>query len=313
LKASYLYVCITEIFMDKFSYISNAHSGYIEGLYEAYRENPASLDIQWQKFFEGFDFASRFGQVSEAKDAGLNNRQPASPGFQEKELAVAALIEAYRQRGHFLANTNPVRKRKDRKPMLELADFGLSPADLQERFQACSLAGLPGATLDEVIVKLKKTYLGKIGFEVAYIRNSEQRAWLMKKIEEEWPSFSPSHQVKQRILRKLNEAVVFENFLHTKYVGQKRFSLEGGETAIPVLDFILSTGASASAEEFVIGMAHRGRLNVLANTMGKTYEQIFSEFEGNSVPDLTMGDGDVKYHLGYKSDQVTPDGKSLTP
>ena len=297
--------------MDKFSYISNAHGAYIEGLYEAYQKDPASLDVQWQKFFEGFDFASRFGTTGNGKTAVASERQASSPAMQEKEFAVAALIEAYRQRGHFLANTNPVRERKDRRPLLDLSDFGLSQTDLQERFQACSLAGLPGATLDEVIGKLKKTYLGKIGFEVAYIRNPEQKAWLTKKIEEEWPAFSPSQQVKQRILRKLNEAVVFENFLHTKYVGQKRFSLEGGETAIPILDFILNTGASEGAEEFVIGMAHRGRLNVLANTMGKTYEQIFSEFEGTSVPDLTMGDGDVKYHLGYKSDQVTPQGKSI--
>ena len=296
--------------MDKFSYISNAHSGYIEGLYETYRENPSALDTGWQKFFEGFEFASKFGVAGSTSDDS-GEKQVSAPGSYQKEFAVAALIEGYRTRGHFLANTNPVRKRKDRKPLLDLADYGLSESDLNQNFRACSLAGVESATLQEVLNRLQKTYLGKIGFEVSYIRNPIQKAWLQNKIEAVWPGFSPSQETKQRILKKLNEAVVFENFLHTKYVGQKRFSLEGGETTIAILDFILNTGASLGAGEFVIGMAHRGRLNVLANTMGKTYEQIFSEFEGSAVPDLTMGDGDVKYHLGYKSDQVTPEGQSI--
>ena len=298
--------------MDKYSYLSNAHGDYIEGLYQTYKESPESLDIQWQKFFEGFEFAGKFAQPANGTEK-TSATPPVSSSSEpiNKEFAVASLIESYRNRGHFLANTNPVRKRKDRKPMLALSDFGLSETDLQTNFKACALAGLPGSSLADVIEKLKKTYLGKIGFETSYIRNPEQQAWLSAKIENEWPSFSPSHETKQRILTKLNEAVVFENFLHTKYVGQKRFSLEGGETTIAILDFILNTGANQGAEEFVIGMAHRGRLNVLANTMGKTYEQIFSEFEGASIPDLTMGDGDVKYHLGYKSDQTTPDGKAI--
>jgi len=298
--------------MDKYSYLSNAHGDYIEGLYQTYKESPESLDIQWQKFFEGFEFAGKFAHTANGTEK-TGTSTPASTSSEpiNKEFAVASLIESYRNRGHFLANTNPVRKRKDRKPMLALSDFGLAETDLQTKFKACSLAGLPGSSLADVLEKLKKTYLGKIGFETSYIRNPEQQAWLSAKIEGEWPSFSPSHETKQRILTKLNEAVVFENFLHTKYVGQKRFSLEGGETTIAILDFILNTGANQGAEEFVIGMAHRGRLNVLANTMGKTYEQIFSEFEGASIPDLTMGDGDVKYHLGYKSDQTTPDGKAI--
>jgi len=298
--------------MDKYSYLSNAHGDYIEGLYQTYKESPESLDIQWQKFFEGFEFAGKFAHTANGTEK-TGTSTPASTSSEpiNKEFAVASLIESYRNRGHFLANTNPVRKRKDRKPMLALSDFGLAERDLQTKFKACSLAGLPGSSLADVLEKLKKTYLGKIGFETSYIRNPEQQAWLSAKIEGEWPSFSPSHETKQRILTKLNEAVVFENFLHTKYVGQKRFSLEGGETTIAILDFILNTGANQGAEEFVIGMAHRGRLNVLANTMGKTYEQIFSEFEGASIPDLTMGDGDVKYHLGYKSDQTTPDGKAI--
>ncbi len=292
--------------MDKYSYISNAHSSYIEGLYETFKENPALLDVQWQKFFEGFEFAGRqTGALPVTPQAVDSFQKETGSG---KEFAVAGLIEGYRSRGHLLADTNPVRKRKDRKPRLELADYGLSEADLDTRFRASALAGIENGTLREVLDKLRKTYLGKIGFEISYVRNPEQQEWLKKRIEGDWPGYSPDQEIKKRILLKLNEAVVFENFLHTKYVGQKRFSLEGGETTIPVLDFIINTGASNGAQEFVIGMAHRGRLNVLANTMGKTYEQIFSEFEGSAIPDLTMGDGDVKYHLGYKSDQVTPGG-----
>jgi len=299
--------------MDKYSYLSNAHGAYIEGLYETYQNSPSELDSQWQKFFEGFEFAKQFeGNKTQSADSPAQAKSNTSEiGDISKEFAVATLIEAYRNRGHLLANTNPVRKRKDRKPRLELSDFGLSDSDLAKSFQACSLIELPGGTLSQVLEKLKKIYQGKIGFEAAYIRNLEQRNWLFQKIENEWPVFSASQDQKKRIFKKLNEAVVFENFLHTKYVGQKRFSLEGGETTIPVLDFLINTGAALGSKEFVIGMAHRGRLNVLANTMGKTYEQIFSEFEATAIPDLTMGDGDVKYHMGYSSDQVTPEGNAV--
>lgn len=297
--------------MDKFSYLSNAHTAYIDGLYETYQKEPDQLDTSWQKFFEGFDFARQFGTGESNEVKPTSTTHAHAPEGVEKEFAVAALIEAYRNRGHLLANTNPVRKRKDRKPMLDIADFGLLESDLNSTFKACELFNMPGATLGKLLEKLQKTFQGKIGFEFAYVRDPQQKSWLLNKIETEWPVFNPSQEVKKRILTKLNEAVVFENFLHTKYVGQKRFSLEGGETTIPVLDFLINTGANLGSEEFVIGMAHRGRLNVLANTMGKTYEQIFSEFEGSSIPDLTMGDGDVKYHLGYCSDQITKTGKQV--
>ena len=296
--------------MDKFSYISNAHGDYIEGLYQTYKSNPSELDAQWQKFFEGFEFSKTFSEGAQANTipTSVTEKIVNQQGDVSKELAVATLIEAYRNRGHLLANTNPVRKRKDRKPLLAISDFGLSDSDLNSVFQAAQLVDMNGSTLAQVIDKLTKIYQSSIGFEVGYIRDVDQQNWLKQKIEKEWPQFSPSHEQKKRIFKKLNEAVVFENFLHTKYVGQKRFSLEGGETSIPVLDFIFNSGAKLGVKEFVIGMAHRGRLNVLASTIGKTYEQIFSEFEGSAIPDLTMGDGDVKYHLGYTSDQTTMEG-----
>jgi 2-oxoglutarate dehydrogenase E1 component len=296
--------------MDKFSYLSNAHGDYIESLYETYKANPADLDPQWQKFFEGFEFSKVYSEGTQAAEIPTNvtGKIATSQIDLAKEFAVAEMIEAYRSRGHLLANTNPVRKRKDRNPRLSLADFGLSEADLNTNFQAATLAEMPGASLKQVLDRLVQVYQSKIGFEFRYVRNVEQRAWLQNKIENEWPGFNPSQSQKTRIFKKLNEAVVFENFLHTKYVGQKRFSLEGGETTIPVLDFLINTGVNHGAKEVVLGMAHRGRLNVLANTMGKTYELMFSEFEGTAIPDLTMGDGDVKYHMGYTSDQVTADG-----
>lgn len=298
--------------MDKFSYLSNAHTGYIENLYATYKTNPSDVDAQWQKFFEGFEFSQNYSEGAQSSEIKTSVSEAAAHiGSIEKEFAVAELIEAYRHRGHLLADTNPVRRRKDRKPRLDLSDFGLTDSDLQNRFSAAALMNMQGSTLQEVVDRLKSIYQGKIGFETAYIRDVEQQAWLKNKIENEWQNFKPSIELKRRIFTKLNEAVVFENFLHTKYVGQKRFSLEGGESTIPALDFIINTGADLGVEEILVGMAHRGRLNVLANTLGKTYDMIFNEFEGNAAPDLTMGDGDVKYHLGYNHNHISPSGKEV--
>ncbi len=292
--------------MDKFSYISNAHGNYIEELYNEYKANPDSVDVSWQRFFEGFEFSiTKFGENG------------ASTAISTKELAVRNLINAYRSRGHLEAVTNPVRKRKDRKARLELTDFGLNDKDLNTEFEASKELGIGKASLKKILETLKNIYSGTVGFEYMYIREPEVLDWFKQKSEKEALAFNPSKKEKERILTKLNEAVVFENFLHTKYMGQKRFSLEGGETTIPALDAIISKGAELGVEEVIIGMAHRGRLNVLVNIMGKTYEQIFNEFEGNAEPDLTMGDGDVKYHMGYSSQVETESGKmvdlKLTP
>src|SRR5690606_15867863 len=189
--------------------------------------------------------------------------------------------------------------------------FGLEEADLETEFQAGNEIGIGTAKLSKIIEALQKIYEGPMGFEYMYIRDPEMLDWFRIKIEKEALAFSPTLEQKKRILTKLNEAVVFENFLHTKYLGQKRFSLEGGENSIPFLDALINKGADLGVEEVMIGMAHRGRLNVLSNIMGKTYEQIFSEFEGTAKPDLTMGDGDVKYHLGFASDIVTPNNKKV--
>ncbi|MCC5921780.1 MAG: 2-oxoglutarate dehydrogenase E1 component [Cyclobacteriaceae bacterium] len=292
--------------MDKYSYLSNAETAYIDELYKDYKNDPQSVDLSWQRFFEGFDFSlEQYGdenghpKVAKHPEGEVN----------QKEIQVRYLIHAYRSRAHLNSNTNPVRKRKDRTPRLELEHFGLSEADLDTVFEAGNVIGIGDATLRKIIESLKHIYEGTVGFEYLYIREAEILDWFQEKIEKEALSFNPTVEEKKRILSKLNEAVVFENFLHTKYLGQKRFSLEGGETTIPALDTLITKGADLGVEEVVIGMAHRGRLNVLTNIMGKTYEHIFNEFEGNAEIDQTMGDGDVKYHMGYSSEVTTPNGK----
>ncbi|MEM9897681.1 MAG: thiamine pyrophosphate-dependent enzyme, partial [Bacteroidota bacterium] len=258
-------------------------------------------DESWKKFFEGFEFAQeRYGENGAVSEL-------ATP----KETAVRNLIYNYRSWAHLVANTNPVRERRPHTAKLELSDFNLSEGDLDTEFEVGEEVGLGKSPLKKILAKLKKVYAGHIGFEYNHIRDSNISEWLKNKIETEGANISPSREEKHRILSKLNEASGFENFLHTKFLGQKRFSLEGGENMIPALDKIINKGAELDAEEVVIGMAHRGRLNVLANIMGKTYEEIFSEFEGNQEVDLTMGDGDVKYHLGYSSHLDTTAGKKM--
>ncbi|MFN7406440.1 MAG: 2-oxoglutarate dehydrogenase E1 component [Cyclobacteriaceae bacterium] len=288
--------------MDKYSYISNADVGYIDQLYQTYKQNPAGVDASWQKFFEGYDFSSqRFG------DNGHAAVTEATP----KEAQVRNLIFAYRSFGHLKSNTNPVRPRRDHKVQLDHTYFGLTDADLDTEFEIGVEIGMGKATLRKIMEKLRAVYLGPIGFEFNYIRNDEIRQWFARKCEQEYFTYDPSITEKKIILGKLNEAVVFENFLHTKFLGQKRFSLEGGENTIPALHSTIIKAAELGVKEAVIGMAHRGRLNVLSNILGKTYEQIFTEFEGNVNPDLTMGDGDVKYHLGYASHIETPSGNKI--
>ena len=290
--------------MDKYSYISNADVGYLDQLYQNYKNDPASVDTTWQKFFEGYDFSQqRFGENG--------HTAVAADGVAIKETLVRTLIHSYRSRGHLKANTNPVRERRDHHVTLDHKFYGLTDADLDQEFDVGVEIGLGRTTLRKIIEKLEKVYIGTIGFEYSYIRNQEIFDWFIQKCEKEYFTYNPSLDEKKSILSKLNEAVVFENFLHTKFLGQKRFSLEGGETTIPALQTIINTTAEMGVKEVVIGMAHRGRLNVLSNILGKTYEQIFTEFEGNINPDLTMGDGDVKYHLGYASIINTPSANKI--
>ncbi len=296
--------------MTDYSFIANAHPSYIDSLYEQYQDNPDGLDESWRLFFRGFDYG--FGNTKNR--GGAANGASIAPGQVDfDELRVLALIIAYRNRGHLKSTTNPLKKRKDRQPFLDLKDFGLTKNSLSKNFKAGKEIGLENATLQQIIDRLEAVYCGNIGFEFYHIQDRNKRLWLRSRIEEHTPEkqFDLTLDEKKRILEKLNGATIFEQFLGKKYVGQKRFSLEGGETTIAALDAIITDAANDRVEEVVIGMAHRGRLNVLANIMGKTYEQIFSEFEGGMPEDQTFGDGDVKYHLGFSSLVKTPDGKEI--
>lgn len=295
--------------MDKFSYISNADVNYIDDLYQKYMNNPDLVDPSWQRFFEGFDFSQQKFGTNGAKLEVSEDTESISL----KELGVRNLIHAYRTRGHLKSDTNPVRPRRKHNVKLDLEDFGLSEKDLDIKYEyeVGNVIGLGKARLRDIFDALKKVYLGPIGFEYMHIRDSDVIDWFKERAEKVFLHFNPAIGEKKHILSKLNEAVVFENFLHTKYIGQKRFSLEGGENTIPALDKIIRKAMAYDVEEVVIGMAHRGRLNVLANIMQKTYEEIFSEFEGTTVPDMTMGYGDVKYHLGYSSKYTNEQGQEL--
>ena len=315
--------------MDQYSYIANSDAAYVDQLYQSYKQDPQSVDESWQQFFKGFEFSLTYGEHANgngAKTPGKTNgvssngtssngqataTKPVDASHAEKEVSVASLIKAYRSRGHLLAKTNPLRARKDRQPRVDLTDYALSDADLDTVFNSGKLLGIGPATLRVIMESLQKIYAGDIGFEYMYIRELDVKNWLRNKIEKEALVFEPTLDEKKRILEKLNEATVFENFLATKYLGQKRFSLEGGEVTIPALDMIISQAADMGVEEVMIGMAHRGRLNVLANILGKSYESIFDGFEGN-VPEQVHGDGDVKYHLGYSSLTETKSGKPIS-
>ncbi|NQD69605.1 2-oxoglutarate dehydrogenase E1 component, partial [Sphingobacterium shayense] len=289
--------------MDKLTYLSNADSGYIDSLYQAYKEDPNAIDASWQKFFEGFEF----GQTSEGTTVPETSEQAI------KEINVLNMIHGYRDRGHLFTETNPVRERRKYFPGKELETFGLSEADLDTVFNAGVEIGLGPAKLRDIRQFIEDTYCRSIGAEFRYIRNPEKIKFLQDKIEADRNTPNFNLDDKKRILKKLNEAVIFESFLGTKFLGQKRFSLEGAESLIPALDSVIQKGSSLGIEEFVVGMAHRGRLNVLTNIMGKSYKTIFSEFEGKMYetdPEIQFG-GDVKYHLGFSSDITSQDGKNI--
>ena len=282
--------------MDKHSYLSNADGAVIEDYYQRYINNPDSVSEGWRKFFEGFEFARK-------------NYDTDVPENFNKEFKVLDLINGYRSRGHLFTKTNPVRARRTYRPTLDIENYGLEQADLETVFQAGNEVGIGPAKLKDIIDHLQQTYCDSIGVEYMYIRKPEEVAWIREKIElKNRPKFSEKE--KKHILHKLNQAVVFEKFLHTKFVGQKRFSLEGNEALIPALDAVVEKGADIGIKEFIIGMAHRGRLNVLANIFNKTYEKIFSEFEGKEYED-NLFDGDVKYHLGYSCDVKTDNGHDV--
>ena len=272
-----------------------------------------TVEPSWRAFFQGFDFGSENAEVASGEISYSEGEDCISPGVPEhmqKEFNVIRLIDGYRNRGHLFTKTNPVRERRKYDPTLDLANFGLSEGDLKTLFSAGEVLGTGPQTLESIIAHLEKIYCSSIGVEYMYIRNPKEIQWIQEKlnINDNQPKFSSEE--KKHILNKLNEAVSFESFLHTKYVGQKRFSLEGNESLIPALDALIDTAAELGVKEFVMGMAHRGRLSTLINIFGKSAKDIFSEFDGKDY-EQEVFDGDVKYHLGWTSNRETKAGKKI--
>ncbi|NCC72642.1 MAG: 2-oxoglutarate dehydrogenase E1 component [Sphingobacteriia bacterium] len=286
--------------MDKFTYLGNADPAVIEAMYEQFLKNPEEVDESWRKFFEGFEFSRRHYGESAPDDCTNYN----------DEFKVINLINGYRQRGHLFTQTNPVRTRRQYRPTLDISNFNLTEKDPERIFAAGNEIGLGNVTLREIIDHLNQTYCKSVGAEFMFIRDVEVLAWLRASMERTRNTMTVSSEDKIYILKKLARAVHFEKFIHKKFPGQKRFSLEGAEALIPAMDAIMEKGAELGTQEFVIGMPHRGRLNVLANIMRKKYSDIFAEFAGISYDDETLL-GDVKYHLGYACERETTRGKKV--
>jgi len=278
--------------MDKFSFLNSAHTAYFAELYDQYLQNPDAVEPSWRAFFQGFDFGMEHGEWPAEVTA------VEVPESVKKEFQVVKLIEGYRTRGHLFTKTNPVRNRRTYSPDLAVENFGLSQDDLSTVFNAGSIVGIGPSTLTTIIEHLQRTYCDSIGVEYMYVRNVEKKDWIKNRLHQNQNHPNFSTQQKKEILNKLNQAVSFETFLHTKYVGQKRFSLEGGESLIPALDVLVLAAAAKGVEEFIMGMAHRGRLNTLTNIFGKSPKDIFSEFDGKDYDEVVF-DGDVKYHMGW--------------
>ena len=281
--------------MDKYSFLNAAHTAHFAELYDQYLINPDSVEPSWRAFFQGFDFG-----MEQQADVEI-------PEDVLKEFRVVKLIDAYRGSGHLFTKTNPVRRRRQYSPTLDIKNFGLDKDDLTTVFSAGDIIGIGAASLADIIIHLERIYCESIGMEYMYIRHPERVNWIQKWINKNGNHPNFNNDQKKQILKKLNEAVTFEQFLHTKYVGQKRFSLEGGESLIPALDALIETAALDGVEQFVVGMAHRGRLNTLTNIFGKSATDIFSEFDGKDYEEEVF-DGDVKYHLGWTSNRMTDSG-----
>ena len=294
--------------MDKYSFLNAAHTSYFAELYDQYLQNPDSVEPSWRAFFQGYDFgAENYGLNGETID-GISAHIPENV---QKEFQVIRLIDGYRTRGHLFTRTNPVRSRRTYEPTLAIENFGLSESDLDTVFNAGDVLGIGAKTLRDILFHLNKIYCSSIGVEYMYIRNPDVIKWWQNKLNVN--DNNPSYPLiaKKYIHSKLNQAVTFENFLQTKYVGQKRFSLEGGETLIPAISVALFNAVELhDVKECVLGMAHRGRLNTLVNIFRKPIKELFSEFDGKDFEDEDI-DGDVKYHLGITLEKTYQSGKQF--
>ncbi len=316
--------------------ISRANAEYVEQLYEQYRQDPQSVDAQWQAYFAGFDLASGEPAVKSAAPprpvSGTGLTPAAAPsqmaraapverihgpaaagpaGAYPLSIEIADLVHSYRELGHFIADLDPLGHRRPRHPLLELSNFGLSEADLDRSVGRGNFLHETDGTLGDLLNKLHSTYCGTLGVEYLEISDKSQRDWLQQRMEPILNHPQVGADEAKQVLRQLTAAQGFEEFLHTRFIGQKRFSLQGAESLVPLLNFVVEEGAALGVDEFVMGMAHRGRLNVLAHVLGKPYEVMLAEFAGTLLPQGHHGDGDVKYHLGYSQDRNTRCGRRV--
>lgn len=277
--------------MEKFSYLNRNNLEYIEQQYQSFLNDPNSIESEWRLFFEGVEFAQ-----SLSKDSALST----------KEIDVYNLIQYYRDYGHLKANLDPLRIAKPVSDNFDLKNFNLSDKDLNEKFQVGSIVGLPNAPLKDIITKLEKIYCNTLTPHVSGCEPNIRR-WFHNEFEQDKPTLQLTPELKIDIYKSLAKTESLEKFIHTRYVGTKRFSVEGGDALLPMLERAVQSGTPLGVKELVLGMAHRGRVNVLANFMDKAIEVIFSEFEGNTI-DSSEYDGDVKYHMGYSADKQTAHG-----
>ncbi len=309
--------------LEKYSYLKSINADYIDGLYESYLRDPDSVDLSWRLFFEGMEFTagetaaeapSATTQAPAVSPAAPVDTSKLAPGIvpgEADEAKVGLLIQSYRELGRLLANLDPLSEPPTEHELLSISRFALTPADLSRQFNAAQVLSMPTSTLQEIIDRLRETYCGSIGIEYTHIEDAESRTWLRTRMEttRNKPNFDAD--TKKRILQKLTESETFEHFLHTRYVGQKRFSGEGADGAISLADTLIQKGGELGVKEIVMGMAHRGRLNMLVNIFGKRPAVVFSEFEGRLPSEKDSGEGDVKYHMGFSSNVETRSGATV--
>jgi 2-oxoglutarate dehydrogenase E1 component len=316
--------------LEQTSFLYGGNSSFIEALYASYLTDPGSVEPSWRSYFDGLD----------AEDRALSNRaqaalQPRPTGYAEPanrnvpqvagdldtdatqrllrdHLRIIMMIRAYRVRGHLIAKLDPLELNdKPHHPELDYRSYGFTDADLDREFYLDFVLGLETATLRHVMQVLQSTYSSTVGIEFLHIQDPDQKSWLQQRIESAAGLFDTDPDEKRAILEHLTETEGFEQFLHVKFPGTKRFGLDGGESAIAAMETMIRRSAELGVDEIIIGMPHRGRLNVLANVMGKPYSAIFSEFQGGAGGDEVLGSGDVKYHLGTSTDRVLPDGRQI--
>jgi 2-oxoglutarate dehydrogenase E1 component len=283
----------------------------IEAAYAQWLDNPDSVDPTWRAFFQGFTLGNSVAAPGAAPTAAAAQAAGVRVVDSYKQAQIIRYINAHRSHGHLEAHLDPLGEKPAAHPKLTLESFGLGTSDLDESFTLTNFQGGGQRKLRDIVSAVKRTYCGTIGVEYMHIQDYDAREWLQSRMEavENVPSFTKERQT--RILRRLHKAELFEKFLHTKFVGQKRFSLEGGETMIAALDATIEHCADLGVEEIVMGMAHRGRLSVLTNILRKPFEVLFEQFSENYLPHTVAGDGDVKYHLGYEAVLNTTSGKTV--